>query len=120
MKYLMMSSAVLLSLALSACVTIEVPHLVADTAALGKSAYDGLHVIREAKKREQAGNATSHSYVGNKRQTTAEIKQQCEVEGAAKLRQPGGGEQVAYTVLSNEIVSINGAIAANCKLALAR
>lgn len=120
MKYSRMTSALLLSLALTACVTIEVPHLVADTAAVGKSAYDALHAKKEAKKREQASNAMSHSYVGNKRQTTAEIKQQCEVEGAAKLRQVGGGEQVAYTVLTNEIVSINGAIAANCKLALAR
>ncbi len=37
-----------------------------------------------------------------------------------KLRQMGGGSDVTYSVLDNEIVTINGDIAANCRLALGR
>jgi hypothetical protein len=118
MKTLLLTSA--LAFSLSACVTIEVPHLVSDTAKAGRDAYDSVSARRDAKKREKAGATLSHSSIGNKNQSPAEIKQQCEVEAAAKLRQAGGGAQVAYTVVENEIVNIGGGAAANCKLALAR
>lgn len=118
MKNLWLAGA--FALTLSACVTIEVPHLASDLAKVGKDAHDSLSERREARKRERSGATLSHSYIGNSSQSTAEIRQQCEVEAAAKLRQAGGDAPVAYSVLENEIVSIGGKIAANCKLALAR
>jgi hypothetical protein len=118
MKTLLLTSA--LAFSLSACVTIEVPHLVSDTAKAGRDAYDSVAARREAKKREKAATTLSHSYIGTRSQSPAEIKQQCEVEAAAKLRQAGGETQVAYTVVENEIANIGGAVAANCKLALVR
>lgn len=109
-----------LALTLSACVTIEVPHLVSDVTKAGRDVHDSISARRDAKKREGAATTLSHSYIGNRNQSTAEIRQQCEVEAAAKLRQAGGDAQVGYTVLENEIAMIGGAVAANCKLALAR
>lgn len=103
----------LFPLLLTACVSIELPHVVEDTAKVGKSAYQALTSKRDAGK---AG--ISHSYIGNENQSTAEMKQHCETEAAHKLRQMAGGSaELRYSVLENEIVNINGSIAANCKLA---
>ncbi len=118
MKKLLLTSA--LAFSLSACVTIEVPNLVSDTVKAGRDTYDSVSARLDAKKREKVATTLSHSYIGNKSQSQAEIKQQCEVEAAAKLRQAGGEAQVNYKVVENEIVNINGAAAANCKLALVR
>jgi hypothetical protein len=108
-------------LVLAGCVSIELPHVVADTANVSKEAYQALTGgKRDAKKREQDANAISHSYIGNNSQTTTEVKQRCETEAAQKLRQMGNGSEVRYTLLENEIVAINGTIAANCRIALAK
>ena len=60
----------------------------------------------------------SHSYIGNSNQTVTEVKQLCETEAAQKLRTMSGIEEVRYTVIENDIVTVNGAIAANCKLGM--
>jgi hypothetical protein len=104
---------ILLPLLLTACVNIELPHIVEDTAKVSKSAYQALSGKRDA---NRAG--ISHSYIGNDNQSTAEMKQHCETEAAAKLRQMvDSGAELRYNVLDNEIVTINGRIAANCRLA---
>ncbi|MES2318457.1 MAG: hypothetical protein V4631_13290 [Pseudomonadota bacterium] len=99
------------ALLLSGCVSIELPHLVEDTAKVSKSAYQAL-TKRDAK---PAASGISHSYLGNSAQTTIEIKQHCETEAARKLRQMDS--ELRYTVLENEIVVVYGNIAANCRLA---
>ncbi len=120
MKFLLLASPLVSALLVSGCVTIKVPNLVSDTAKVSKDAYEALSEKRKAKRRAHDGLTLSHSYIGNRSQSTAEIKQQCEVEGAAKLRQVGGGGAIDFTVLENEIVGINGAVVANCKLALTK
>jgi hypothetical protein len=107
-------------LMLAGCVSIEVPHLVSDTASAGKSAYQAMTAKRDAKKREQDVTAISHSYIGNNSQTIGEVKQHCEVEAAQKLRQATNDKETRYTLLDNEIVTINGTVAANCRIALAK
>ena len=102
------------------CVSIEVPHLVEDTAKVGKSAYQAVSEKIDRKKRERDGKIIAHSYIGSANQSVNEVKQRCEAEAAGKLRQMGGANDVNYTVLDNEIVTINGTIAANCRLALGR
>jgi hypothetical protein len=103
----------------TACVSIKVPHLVEDTANVSKSAYNAVSEKIERRKRERDGKIITHSYIGSGNQTVNEVKQRCEAEAANKLRQMGGGE-VRYSVLDNDIVTINGAIAANCRLAMGR
>jgi hypothetical protein len=114
MTYLLKAAFLVAPLVLAGCVSIELPHVVADTAKVSKEAYQAL------KGNKSDANAISHSYIGNSSQTTTEIKQRCESEAAQKLRQMGNGSEVRYTVLENEIVAINGTIAANCRIALAK
>ena len=114
MTYLLKAAFLVAALVLAGCVSIELPHVVADTAKVSKEAYQAL------KGNKRDANAISHSYIGNSSQTTGEIKQRCESEAAQKLRQVGNGSEVRYTVLENEIVAINGTIAANCRIALAK
>jgi len=103
-------TAFLLVPLLAGCVSIELPHVVEDTANLGKNAYQAM------KAKRQPGNALAHSYVGSSSQTTTDIRQHCEAEAARKLREMNDGKEQRYTVLDNEIVIINGNVAANCRV----
>lgn len=102
------------------CVSIEVPHLVEDTAKVSKSAYNAVSQKIDRRKRERNGKIITHSYIGSTNQGVNDVKQRCEGEAVNKLRQMGGGGEISYSVLDNEIVTINGTIAANCRLALSR
>ena len=106
-------------LILSGCITVEIPHLVSDTANASVNAYQSLKGKRDAKKRDDA-NTVSHSYIGNNHQTVAEMKANCETEAAQKLRQQNKNIELRYTLLENDIVATKDSISANCRIALAK
>jgi hypothetical protein len=120
MNHTLKSLLLVSPLMLAGCVSIELPHLVSDTTNAGVNAYHSLTGKKDAKKREQDSNAISHSYIGNNSQTVGEVKQRCEAEAALKLRQLTNDQEVRYTVMENQIVTINGTIAANCRITLAK
>ncbi|UUZ48121.1 hypothetical protein LP420_35175 [Massilia sp. B-10] len=89
-----------------------------DTADVSKNAYQSLSAKWDGKKKAKTANVISHSYVGSSNQTVAEIKQQCENEAAQKLRAMAEADDARYTLIDNEVVTINGAVAANCKVGM--
>lgn len=118
---------------LTACVSIELPGVVSDTARVAKDTY---HSVTNRKKEPapaaaaapasapapqpvrvaaEAGLSVSNTYIGLDSQTPAEVKQLCVNEAAAKLFKASGGE-VAYTVNENTISTVNNAIAAHCRI----
>lgn len=105
-------------LVLSGCFTIKLDNVVRDTADVSKNAYQSLSAKWDAKKKAKTANVISHSYIGASSQSVTEIKQQCESEAVQKLRAMSGVEDVRYTLIENEIVTINGAVAANCKVGM--
>jgi hypothetical protein len=119
---IMKPSAVLLCLALplllSACFSVKLDNVVRDTADVSKSAYQSLSAKWDGKKKAQTANVISHSYVGTSSQSVTEVKQNCESEAVQKLRALSGVQDVHYTLIENEIVTINGGIAANCKVGM--
>jgi hypothetical protein len=105
-------------LLLSGCLSVKLDNVVRDTADVSKSAYQSLSAKWDAKKKAKTANVISHSYLGNASQSINEIKQLCESEAVQKLRVMAGVEDVQYTLIENEIVTINGAVAANCKVGM--
>jgi hypothetical protein len=59
----------------------------------------------------------AHSYVGKDSETIAQIKQSCVDEATEKLNRIGVKE-TRYSILRNEVVSLNSSAVANCELAL--
>ncbi|WP_073213311.1 hypothetical protein [Massilia sp. CF038] len=118
MKLITKSLCIIAPILLSGCFTIKLDNVVRDTADVSKSAYQSLAAKWDAKKKAKTATVISHSYIGNNNQTVTEVKQLCETEAAQKLRTMSGLEEVRYTVIENEIVTINGAVAANCKLGM--
>jgi len=104
--------------ALSGCFSINLDHVVRDTADVSKSAYQSISEKMDSKKKPKASNVISHSYVGKPEESAVIVKQTCESEAAQKLRALTGSDNTPYTVIENEIVVINGSIAANCKVGL--
>lgn len=105
-------------LILSACVTVKLDNVVRDTAEVSKNAYNSLSAKWDKKKRDKTAEVIAHSYVGTSDQSVAEIRQRCETEAVQKLRAMTGIEDVRYTLIENDIVMINGAVAANCKVGM--
>lgn len=106
-------------LALTGCLSINLDHVVRDTADVGKSAYQSISEKMDAKKKPKAAaSVISHSYIGKPEQSVADVKQICETEAAQKLRALVGANDAPYTVVENEIVVINGGVAANCKVGM--
>lgn len=126
---------------LTACVSIELPGVVSDTAKVAKDTY---HSVTNRKKEPapatavapaaapvtastpvpapepvkvvaEAGLSVSNTYIGLDSQTPAEVKQLCVNEAAAKLFK-ASGKEVAYTVNENTISAVNNAIAAHCRI----
>ena len=118
----MKSPSVLLCLAvsliLSACVTVKLDNVVRDTAEVSKNAYQSLSAKWDKKKRDRTAEVIVHSYVGTSEQSVTEIRQRCETEAVQKLRTMAGVDDVRYTLIENDIVMINGAVAANCKVGM--
>lgn len=120
---------VALPLLLSACVSVELPNVVSDTAKVGKEAYRAATGKGEAKtvarpdaaaapSPSPAGSVISNTYVGKPAQTVAEIQQACVSEAADKLAQTrgAGAKPAAYTVLDNQLSIVNNAVVATCRL----
>jgi len=99
------------------CVSVRVPHPADHAAHVSRSVHNA--VAAQNDRRARDGRTITHSYIGSGNQTVNEVKQRCEAEAANKLRQMSGGD-ARYSVLDNDIVTINGAIAANCRLAMGR
>lgn len=106
-------------LTLGGCISIELPHLVSDTATAGVNVYHSLRGKKEARRPDDA-DTLSYSYLGNNSQTIGQMKQSCEVQAAQQLRQRYNNPEVRYTVLENDIVATRDSISANCRLALAK
>jgi hypothetical protein len=106
------------ALILPGCVTVKLDNVVRDTAEVSKNAYESLSAKWDAKKKARTANVIAHSYVGTGNQSVNDIKQQCESEAVQKLRAMSGKDEVRYTLIENDIVSINGTIAANCKVGM--
>lgn len=103
----------------TACVSVRVPHPADHAAHVSRSVHNAVAAKNERRARERDARTITHSYIGSGNQTANDIKQRCEAEAANKLRQMSGGD-VRYSVIDNDIVTINGAIAANCRLAMGR
>lgn len=104
---------------LTACVSIDLPGVVSDTAKVAKDAYKSVTGKKDepeaAKASPDAVNSVSNTYIGQDNQTAAEVKQLCVSEAAAKLFK-ASGKEVAYSVIENTISAVNNAIAAHCKI----
>jgi hypothetical protein len=114
---------------LTACVSIELPGVVSDTARVAKDTYHSVTNRNKAPSPAQAaapapapakvvaeaGLSVSNTYIGQDSQTPTEVKQLCVSEAATKLFK-ASGKEVAYTVNENTISAINNAIAASCRI----
>ena len=112
---------VLLPLFLCGCVSIEMPGLVSDVVRAAKDLYSGTSAEKTQLARADATASRqpvlAHSYVGKMSQTEAEIKHVCVAEAAQKLRLIAGKE-LSYSVLRDDIVTLNNTAFANCELAV--
>lgn len=127
MKFLYM----VLALALSGCVNLEFPGLLADTAKVSKDAYGAIvgkkegqePAKQETAKQEPAKPAAvpteylTHAYIGQETQSVTQIKQKCVDEAAEKLLKLAG-KDARYTVIENTIATVNNTVVANCRLAI--
>lgn len=106
-------------LALSGCVNLEFPGLIADTAKVSKDAYASVmgkkEVQEPAKSPAVQGEYIAHAYIGQESQSVTEIKQLCVSEAAEKLVKLAG-KDVRYSVAENAISTVNNAVVANCRL----
>ena len=123
----------ILALALSGCVNLEFPGLIADTAKVSKDTYGAIVWKKESQepaKQEPAKPAQepakpaaepsqyiTNAYIGQESQSVTEIKQKCVSEAAEKLFKVAGNE-VHYTVIENTIATLNNTVVANCRLAI--
>jgi hypothetical protein len=102
----------------TACVSIDLPGVVSDTAKVAKDAYKSVAGKKDepaAKAGAESSNSVSNTYIGQDNQTATEVKQLCVSEATAKLFK-ASGKEVPYTVTDNTITTVNNAIAANCKV----
>jgi len=112
------SCVVLVLPLLTACVSIDLPGVVSDTARVAKDTYRSVAGKDErevAKMGAEAVNSVSNTYIGQDSQTAAELKQLCVSEAATKLFK-ASGKEVPYTITESTISTVNNAIAANCKV----
>jgi hypothetical protein len=114
------SILILLALpAISACISIDLPGVVSESAKVAKDAYKSV----AGKKDEQeaapsisdSSEVVSNTYIGQESQTPAEVKNLCVGEAAAKLFK-AIGKEVPYTVTQNTISTVNNSIAATCRV----
>ena len=107
----------------TACVSIDLPGVVSDTAKVAKDTYKSVSGKKEeggeATAATESANSVSNTYIGQDNQTVAEVKQLCVSEAAAKLFK-ASGKEVPYTVMESTISTVNNAIASNCKVAAAK
>lgn len=113
----------------TACVSIELPGVVTDTAKVAKDTYHSVTAKRSAPPAAAARPAVAtavavavadpgsiaNTYVGQDTQTAAEVKQGCVNEAVAKLFK-ANGKEVGYTVVENTISAVNNAVVAHCRV----
>lgn len=105
---------------LTACVSIDLPGVVSDTAKVAKDTYRSVAGKKDEHEgakvaTESSSNSISNTYIGQDSQTAAEVRQLCVSEATAKLFK-ANGKEVPYTVAENTISTVNNAIAANCRV----
>jgi len=101
----------------SACISIDLPGVVSDSAKVAKETYRSV----AGKKDEQevtssstdSSESVSNTYIGQETQTPAEVKTLCVGEAAAKLFK-ASAKEVPYTITQNTISIVNNSIAATC------
>lgn len=102
---------------LSACISIDLPGVVSDSAKVAKDTYRSV----AGKKDEQeappssteSSESVSNTYIGRETQTPVEVKNLCVGEAAAKLFK-ASGKEVPYTITQNTLSTVNNSIAATC------
>jgi hypothetical protein len=104
---------------LTACVSIDLPGVVSDTAKVAKDTYRSVSGKKDEHEgartaTESAFDSVSNTYVGQDSQTAAEVRQLCVNEAAGKLFK-ASGKEVPYTVTENMISTVNNTLAAHCK-----
>jgi len=111
---------ILVSLAfISACVNIDLPGVVSDSAKVAKETYRS--VTGKNDEQEGAPSSTnlseslSNTYIGQETQTPAEVKNLCVAEAAAKLFK-ASGKEVPFTVTQNTLSTVNNPLAATCTI----
>lgn len=108
---------------LAACVSIELPGVVSDTAKVAKDTYKSVTARKTPPAPEpakpvpvaEAGSSIANTYVGQDNQTPTEVKQLCVSEAAAKLFKVNGRE-VGYSVVENTLSTVNNAVVATCRI----
>lgn len=104
---------------LTACVSVDLPGVVSDTAKVAKDTYKSVADKKgpsdSSKPATEPASSVSNTYIGQDTQTPAEVKQLCASEAAAKLFK-ASGKEIPYTVTENTISTVGTAMAANCKV----
>jgi hypothetical protein len=116
MKYIF----ILLALpCVSACVSIDLPGVVSDSARVAKDTYRSVSGKKDGQEEPpsstDSSESVSNTYIGQDTQTPAQVKDLCVGEAAAKLFK-ASGKEVPYTVTQNVISTVNNAIAATCRV----
>jgi hypothetical protein len=110
---------ILLALPLvSACVSIDLPGVVSDSAKVAKETYKSVAGKKgedEVPSSADSADSVSNTYIGQETQTPAEVKKLCAGEAAAKLFK-ASGKEVPYTITQNTISTVNNSIAATCRI----
>ena len=113
--------SIIAALVLSGCITIDMPGVVSDMVKAAKDVYREARADKTESNRAPATaparRILAHSYVGRDNQTEADIKQLCVKEAAEILNRIAGKEQ-GYSVLKNEVATLNNNVFANCELAI--
>lgn len=116
MKHILILPALLV---VSACVSIDLPGVVSDSAKVAKETYRSVAGKKDEQEGAAAGadssDSVSNTYIGQETQTAAEVKNLCVGEAAAKLFK-ASGKEVPYTVTQNTISTINNSVAATCRV----
>jgi hypothetical protein len=102
----------------SACVSIDLPGVVSDSAKVAKDTYKsvaGKKGDEEVPSSADLSESVSNTYIGQETQTPAEVKNLCAGEAAAKLFK-ASGKEVPYTITQNTISTVNNSIAATCRV----
>lgn len=94
----------------SACVSIDLPGVVSDSAKVAKETYRS---VAGTSSSTDASESVSNTYIGQETQTPAEVKNLCVGEAAAKLFK-ASGKEVPYTITQNTLSTVNNSVAATC------
>lgn len=114
------SILILLALpAIAACISIDLPGVVSESAKVAKDAYKSVAGKKDEQEAVPASadpsEVVSNTYIGQESQTPAEVKNLCVGEAATKLFK-AVGKEVPYTVTQNTLSTVNNSLAATCRV----